>query len=158
MDANPYEVGGEAAVHPGGDVVEQKWSNEQIGDFVRKLGFLDAEGSDGDKINQFLHLNQVCVFVWCVAMYTYMCVCVCVCVVCLCVCIIGCESTLCVCVVCLCVCIIGCESTLAGEACVHYHLTVPITQLVLFMMELDSSSMCQLGNFILFSLEVTLSL
>jgi len=71
--ASPSEVGGEAAVHPGGDVVEQKWKSEQIGDFVRKLGFLDAEGSDGDQINRFLYLNQVCV---CVCLHVCVCVCV----------------------------------------------------------------------------------
>lgn len=41
------------------EVVEQKWSDEHINDFVRKLGFLDAEGTVGDQINHFLHLNQV---------------------------------------------------------------------------------------------------
>ena len=39
--------------------VEQKWSSEQIADFVRKLGFLDAEKEGGDKIKLFLHLNSV---------------------------------------------------------------------------------------------------
>ncbi len=35
------------------------WSGEQINDFVRKLGFLDAEGDTARLITQFLHLNQV---------------------------------------------------------------------------------------------------
>ena len=41
------------------DAVEQTWNDEQISDFVRKLGFLDAEGAEGEKINHFLHLHQV---------------------------------------------------------------------------------------------------
>ena len=36
-----------------------QWSGEQISDFVRKLGFLDAEGDTEWSIKQFLHLNQV---------------------------------------------------------------------------------------------------
>ena len=39
--------------------VEQRWTGERIGDFVRKLGFLDTEKHGGDKIKQFLHLNSV---------------------------------------------------------------------------------------------------
>ncbi len=35
------------------------WTGEQISDFVRKLGFLDAEGDTEWRISQFLHLNQV---------------------------------------------------------------------------------------------------
>lgn len=35
------------------------WTDEQISDFVRKLGFLDAEGDTEWLIRQFLHLNQV---------------------------------------------------------------------------------------------------
>lgn len=35
------------------------WTAEQISDFVRKLGFLDAEGDTEWRIRQFLHLNQV---------------------------------------------------------------------------------------------------
>ena len=38
---------------------KERWSKEQIDDFVRKLGFLDAEKEGGDKIKQFLHLNEV---------------------------------------------------------------------------------------------------
>ena len=45
---------------------KERWSKEQIDDFVRKLGFLDAEKEGGDKIKQFLHLNEVvlhsCIF------------------------------------------------------------------------------------------------
>ena len=47
------------ALQHDGEVVQQKWNDEQINDFVRKLGFLDVEGAVGDKINQFLYLNQV---------------------------------------------------------------------------------------------------
>ena len=38
---------------------KERWSKEQIDDFVRKLGFLDAEKEGGDKIKHFLHLNEV---------------------------------------------------------------------------------------------------
>eukprot|EP00731_Ephydatia_muelleri_P021726 Em0014g317a len=37
---------------------KERWSKEQIDDFVRKLAFLDAE-KGGDKIKHFLHLNEV---------------------------------------------------------------------------------------------------
>ena len=37
---------------------KERWSKEQIDDIVRKLGVLDA-GKEGDKIKQFLHLNEV---------------------------------------------------------------------------------------------------
>lgn len=39
----------------------ERWNLEQIGDFVRKLGFLDKakEEEGGDKIKDFLHLSQV---------------------------------------------------------------------------------------------------
>ena len=39
--------------------VEQRWTSEQIADFVRKLGFLGTEKERGDKIKLFLHLNSV---------------------------------------------------------------------------------------------------
>ena len=39
--------------------VEQRWTSEQIADFVRKLGFLGTEKEGGDKIKLFLHLNSV---------------------------------------------------------------------------------------------------
>ena len=39
--------------------VEQRWSGEQIADFVRKLGFLDTKQEGGDMIRKFLHLNSV---------------------------------------------------------------------------------------------------
>ena len=38
---------------------KERWSKEQIDDFVRKLAFLDAEKEGGDKIKHFLHLNEV---------------------------------------------------------------------------------------------------
>jgi hypothetical protein len=39
----------------------ERWNTEQIGDFVRKLGFLDKEKDkgEGDKIKHFLHVNEV---------------------------------------------------------------------------------------------------
>ena len=39
--------------------IEQRWTGEQIGDFVRKLGFFHKEKDGGDEIKQFLHLNSV---------------------------------------------------------------------------------------------------
>ena len=42
------------------DVVNmQRWNSEQISDFVRKLGFLDAEKENGNRIKDFLHVNEV---------------------------------------------------------------------------------------------------
>ena len=35
------------------------WNMEQIGDFVRKLGFLDKEKDKVEGIRQFLHINEV---------------------------------------------------------------------------------------------------
>lgn len=40
-------------------MVEQKWNNEEINDFVRKLGFLDVKGEMGAKIDHFIYVNQV---------------------------------------------------------------------------------------------------
>ena len=39
----------------------ERWNTEQIGDFVRKLGFLDKEKDKegGDKIKHFLNINEV---------------------------------------------------------------------------------------------------
>ena len=48
-----------------GGGIEQRWTNEQIADFVRKLGFLDAEKEGGEKIKLFLHLNTVSIFSFC---------------------------------------------------------------------------------------------
>lgn len=55
------EVGeeGTSVLNRSSYLVEQKWSEEQINDFVRKLGFLDAEGEAGVKIGHFLYLSQV---------------------------------------------------------------------------------------------------
>ena len=39
---------------------EIKLNEEQISDFVRKLGFMDIEGDSQHLNNHFLHLNQVC--------------------------------------------------------------------------------------------------
>ena len=42
---------------------EIKLNEEQISDFVRKLGFMDVEGDSHYLKNQFLHLSQVtCVY------------------------------------------------------------------------------------------------
>lgn len=40
-------------------MVNQIWTSEQIGDFVRKLGFLHSEKEGGERIKSFLHLNFV---------------------------------------------------------------------------------------------------
>ena len=49
--------------HSDGDkkdvLIEQRWTSEQIADFVRKLGFLDVKKEGGDLIKHFLHLNSV---------------------------------------------------------------------------------------------------
>lgn len=50
------------------DVCREKWNSEQIGDFMRKLGFVVVDSEDmeklecsvnGDQIKDFLYLNQV---------------------------------------------------------------------------------------------------
>ena len=38
---------------------KENWTREQIDDFVRKLGFLDAQREGGDQIKRFLHINEV---------------------------------------------------------------------------------------------------
>ena len=38
------------------------WNNEQISDFVRKLGFLDQGKEEGKQIKRFLHINEVMLF------------------------------------------------------------------------------------------------
>ena len=43
----------------GSGVRIERWNSEQIGDFVRKLGFMDKEKEGGDRIKHFLHLTQV---------------------------------------------------------------------------------------------------
>ena len=37
----------------------ENWNREQINDFVRKLGFLDAQREGGNQIKHFLHINEV---------------------------------------------------------------------------------------------------
>ena len=37
----------------------EQWNSEQIGDFVRKLGFMDAEREGGEKIKHFRHISSV---------------------------------------------------------------------------------------------------
>ena len=51
----------ECGLGNGTHVVSQKenWNREQINDFVRKLGFLDAQREGGDQIKHFLHINEV---------------------------------------------------------------------------------------------------
>ena len=57
-----YQNVGEVGDYPS-IPTETQWNEEAIGDFVRKLGFLDAEGEVEYKINHFLHINQVIVWV-----------------------------------------------------------------------------------------------
>ena len=37
----------------------EQWNTEQIGDFVRKLGFMDTEREGGEKIKRFKHISSV---------------------------------------------------------------------------------------------------
>ncbi len=37
----------------------EQWNSEQIGDFVRKLGFMDTEREGGEKIKHFRHISSV---------------------------------------------------------------------------------------------------
>ncbi len=37
----------------------EQWNPEQIGDFVRKLGFMDTEREGGEKIKHFRHISSV---------------------------------------------------------------------------------------------------
>ncbi len=37
----------------------EQWNSEQIGDFVRKLGFMDTEREAGEKIKHFRHISSV---------------------------------------------------------------------------------------------------
>ncbi len=53
-----YQNVGEVGVSPSLPT-EDRWNEEAIGDFVRKLGFLDSEGEAGSDISHFLHINQV---------------------------------------------------------------------------------------------------
>ena len=52
----------------------ERWNTEQIGDFVRKLGFLDKEKDkgEGDKIKHFLHVNEVHIYMYARACTMYM--------------------------------------------------------------------------------------
>ena len=51
--------------------IEQRWSIEQIADFVRKLGFLDTKQQGGDTIRKFLHLNSVSIVLFFVFVYSF---------------------------------------------------------------------------------------
>ena len=48
-----------AGTGPDGGKRVEGWNEEQINDFVRKLGFLDTQKEGGDKIKHFLHINEV---------------------------------------------------------------------------------------------------
>ena len=37
----------------------EQWNSEQIGDFVRKLGFMDTRDEGGEKIKHFRHISSV---------------------------------------------------------------------------------------------------
>ncbi len=39
--------------------IKPQWNSEQIGDFVRKLGFMDTEREGGEKIKHFRHISSV---------------------------------------------------------------------------------------------------
>ena len=55
-----------AAVQRQFSSVAETWNNEQIDDFVRKLGFLEAQSADVEqKVKIFQQLNQVGIE-WCV--------------------------------------------------------------------------------------------
>lgn len=41
---------------------EETWDSEQIDGFARKLGFLDSKKADGEMVQSFLHVNEVCDF------------------------------------------------------------------------------------------------
>ena len=38
---------------------QEQWNYEQIGDFVRKLGFMDTEKEGGERIKHFRHISGV---------------------------------------------------------------------------------------------------
>lgn len=38
---------------------QEQWNSEQIGDFVRKLGFMDTKKEGGEKIKHFRHISSV---------------------------------------------------------------------------------------------------
>ena len=51
---------------------QEQWNSEQIGDFVRKLGFMDTEKEGGEKIKHFRHISAVStiiVYVWCIRIF-----------------------------------------------------------------------------------------
>ena len=54
----------------------ETWNNDQIDDFVRKLGFLEAQNADMDKsVKFFQQINQVntyCTCKWCTKTYSYL--------------------------------------------------------------------------------------
>ncbi len=43
-------------------VNNKQWNSEQIGDFVRKLGFMDTEREGGEKIKHFRHISSVSIW------------------------------------------------------------------------------------------------
>ena len=58
--ATPTLEKSESQAMLGGSRKKERWTGEQIGDFLRKLGFMDVDkNKGGDKIKDFLHLSQV---------------------------------------------------------------------------------------------------
>ena len=50
-----------SGIHQKRDSIKAEiWDCEQIGTFVRKLGFLDSEKAGGEMVKPFLHINEVC--------------------------------------------------------------------------------------------------
>lgn len=41
------------------EVETEKWNIDQLGEFVRKLGFLDRDKGGGDQLKCFLKINEV---------------------------------------------------------------------------------------------------
>ena len=39
----------------------ERWNQEQIADFARKLGFIDTEKEGGEKIKHYRHIGDVCI-------------------------------------------------------------------------------------------------
>ena len=43
----------------GNNAKVERWNTEQIGDFVRKLGFMDTQKEGGEKIKHFRRISEV---------------------------------------------------------------------------------------------------
>ena len=64
-DSGPQEVDGSVPMSPvilerQHSCIQETWDNEQIEDFVRKLGFLEAQSAVEQRVKRFQQLNQVC--------------------------------------------------------------------------------------------------